>query len=121
MKNILTSTVLSLILAAGVVQAAAAQPATQAKSTYDTNGDGVLDENERAAAKQTLTRQFDTNGDGQLSESEREQAKSQLRQTAITMFDTNGDGKLSEAEREQARQTIRSRIQQRGGQRGFRR
>jgi len=121
MKTILPTLLFSLFLFAGFAQAAGAQTAAQAKGAYDTNGDGVLDENERSAAKQALTQKFDTNGDGQLSEQEKEQAKNQLRQTAITLFDTDGDGQLSEAEREQARQTIRSRMQQRGGQRNFRR
>ena len=121
MKIALSSILFSLLLCAGFSQAALAQTAGQAKSTYDVNGDGVLDEQERSAAKQALTQKFDTNGDGQLSEQEKEQAKNQLRQTAITLFDTNGDGQLSEAEREQARQTIRSLMQQRGGQRNLRR
>ncbi len=115
MKTVLSSILFSLLLCAGFTQTAVAQTAGQAKSTYDVNGDGVLDEHERSAAKQALTQKFDTNGDGQLSEQEKEQAKNQLRQTAITLFDTNGDGQLSEAEREQARQTLRSRLQQRRG------
>ena len=115
MKTILPTLFLSLFLFAGFAQAVGAQTANQAKGAYDTNRDGILDENERTAAKQALTQKFDTNGDGQLSEQEKKHAKNQLRQTAITLFDTDGDGQLSEAEREQARQMIRSRMQQRGG------
>ena len=54
--------------------------AHQMKPFNDTNGDGVLDEKEKAAARQDLIKRFDTNGDGQLSDAEKEQARKTVRE-----------------------------------------
>ncbi|MFN8607275.1 MAG: hypothetical protein U0931_07075 [Vulcanimicrobiota bacterium] len=39
---------------------------------FDTNGDGQLDQGERAAAKAQIMKRFDSNGDGQLDDQERQ-------------------------------------------------
>ena len=91
---------------------------------FDTNGDGKLDENEKAAAKaamraehsqrgerrhERLLRNYDKNGDGVLDDSERAAALSDLemRPRFIKRFDQDGDGKLNDAERAAADQSIR--------------
>lgn len=100
---------------------------------FDKNGDGRIDEQERAAAREQMARgggprpgpamreqimkRFDHNGDGQLDEAERaemEQAREEfmqkraeagaaLREEALKRFDKNGDGRLDEQERAEAR------------------
>ncbi|MBI3925726.1 MAG: hypothetical protein HY319_09315 [Armatimonadetes bacterium] len=75
---------------------------------HDANGDGQLDETERAAAKAAFQKKFDTNGDGTLDETERaaarESMKGQGHGRMMKFFDANGDGQLDESERQAARQ-----------------
>ena len=55
---------------------------------------------------------FDTDGDGILSENEREAARASreaMHRKAMEQFDTDGDGVLSETERERAREHFRAR------------
>lgn len=84
---------------------------------FDTNGDGVFDEAERAAMqadfearrderRQRLTDRFDLDGDGELSDDERSLMddvmrleRDQARQQFTEMFDADGDGQLSREER----------------------
>lgn len=66
---------------------------------FDKNGDGQLDDSEKAAAREQMLKRFDTNGDGQVSDQERQAVKAQM----MKRFDTNGDGQLSEQERQAAR------------------
>jgi Ca2+-binding EF-hand superfamily protein len=58
----------------------------KALEKFDANGDGELDENERAAAKEAF-----------------KERKGEMREKALEKFDADGDGKLNEAEREKAR------------------
>jgi hypothetical protein len=74
---------------------------------FDKDGDGKLNEEERAAAKEAreaakakVLAQFDTDKDGKLSEVEREAMKAAV----LAKFDTDGDGKLSEEERKAAQE-----------------
>lgn len=97
---------------------------------YDKNGDGKLDEDEKAAAhaamrkegaggamdryKQILMR-FDKDGDGKLNDAERaeaEKARAMIERNGgeakfsamiLKRFDKNGDGRLDDAERAEAR------------------
>ena len=82
---------------------------------FDTNGDGKLDETERAAAKTAmkermggkLKEKFDTDGDGTLNDTEKAAAKAALQkrhQEMLSKFDANGDGKMEPDERKAARE-----------------
>ena len=87
---------------------------------HDKNGDGRLDEEEKAAAhaamrkeggggqgdrrKQQLKR-FDKNGDGQLDNRERAAAE-KFRAEQVKKYDQDGDGQLNDAEREAARKAF---------------
>ena len=57
----------------------AAGPRGEALKKYDKNGDGKLDETERAAMKKDreaeMLKKFDKNGDGKLDDAEKEAAK----------------------------------------------
>ena len=66
---------------------------------FDKNGDGKLDDSEKAAAKAQMVKRFDTDGDGKVSEQERQAGRARMMQR----FDTNGDGQLSQQERQAAR------------------
>jgi hypothetical protein len=88
----------------------------------DTDGDGRLSEDERAAAKakfQENRKEFvakhDTDGDGKLNETERAAAREQITarlKEARDRFDTDGDGKLDETERKAAREAFQNRQRQ---------
>lgn len=96
---------------------------------FDANGDGQLDETERATAKEAirtrhkqrremfkarLLERFDANGDGELDETERAEAKQAMRDHGprhfgrhghrpppelVKQFDENADGRLDDNER----------------------
>jgi hypothetical protein len=88
----------------------------------DTDGDGRLSGDERAAAKakfQENRKEFvakhDTDGDGELNETERAAAREQITarlKEAKDRFDTDGDGKLDETERKAAREAFQNRQRQ---------
>jgi Ca2+-binding EF-hand superfamily protein len=97
---------------------------------FDKNGDGKLDENEKAAARaagekrraagkgklhERILQRFDKNGDGVLDDAERTAALAELetRPNFIKRFDKDGDGKLSPEERAAAEQALRERFAQR--------
>ena len=79
---------------------------------FDTDGDGVLSEEERQAIKDTMRERhqnwvdrWDTDGDGVISDEERQAAIEALRQRIrerreehFAAADTDGDGKLSKEE-----------------------
>lgn len=87
---------------------------------FDANGDGQLDESERATAKaafeakraerkQQVLEKFDTNGDGRLSDGEKATAKEAAKAKVKEHFDANGDGTLDAAERRARRRAMRHR------------
>ena len=104
---------------------------------YDTNKDGKLDEDERAAVQMntldkkvaeknemreravTRLKAFDTDGDGKLSEAERTAMEKERREKAeknpraMKRIDTNGDGKLSDAEWAAVKDKVKERIEER--------
>lgn len=94
---------------------------------WDSDGDGQLNESERAAlqAKRNKRRgnalqRFDADGDGQLSDSERADARAQRdtkRAELLQQFDADGDRRLGQQERQTARD---SGALKRHGQRGGR-
>jgi hypothetical protein len=116
----LTKLKLALLIAAplaGVATFAAAQPGSGAPASasgppaglvqkFDKNGDGKLDDAERAdmkaafAAKRAerkkeMLAKYDTNKDGKLDAAERAVMRDDLLAKRFQAMDTNGDGKLS--------------------------
>lgn len=93
---------------------------------FDTDGDGELNEAERAAARaqwearaaegrRLLVRRYDRDGDGELNEEERQAARSELRQVRseirdrlLPRFDLDGDGELNDQERQAAAPAFRA-------------
>jgi EF hand len=76
---------------------------------FDTNGDGVLDEAERGAAKLAMhakrearRAQIDLNHDGQIDDNERAAAKKARAFERFKRIDANGDGAITLAEFEAA-------------------
>jgi Ca2+-binding EF-hand superfamily protein len=73
----------------------------------DTDGDGVLSQEERAVARkkrhEKRLKELDADGDGRVSEAERAAARNKRQGKHLEEFDTDGDGKISEAERAAAR------------------
>ena len=95
---------------------------------YDANHDGVLDPEEKAAAKADweahrkereakMLERFDTNHNGTIDPEEREAMKAQRearRAEMLKKYDTDGDGKLSDSEREALRKDMREKHQEGG-------
>ena len=96
---------------------------------FDKNGDGKLDDTEKAAAKAEMQKHgserkgkmreralelYDKNGDGKLDETERAAAMADIksRPRVIKRFDKDGDGKLNAEEEAAAEKAIRERISQ---------
>ena len=95
----------------------------QMMKAADTDGDGVVSDEERAAMRATMRNQgkmnrqqmlerFDTDGDGQISPEERQAARESMmgrgpgqgkagpnHEERMKMMDTDGDGVISDAER----------------------
>jgi len=93
---------------------------------YDANHNGVLDPEEKAAAKAEweshrkereakMLERFDANHNGVLDPEEREAMKAQRearRAEMVKKYDADGDGKLSDTEREALRKDMRAQHQQ---------
>jgi hypothetical protein len=101
---------ISAPLIAGAATYAAAQGSAPSRETliqkFDKNGDGVLDDAERAdmkaafAAKHAARRQamldkYDTNKDGKLEPAERAAMRDDLMTRRFQKLDANGDGVVS--------------------------
>jgi len=88
---------------------------------FDANHNGVLDPEEKAAAKAEweshrkereakMLERFDANHNGTIDPEEREAMKAQRearRAEMLKKYDTDGDGKLSDSEREALRKDMR--------------
>ena len=108
---------------------------------FDTDGDGVLSDAEKAAMREAMRKErpapppmreemlkrFDTNGDGQLSENERAAMQEKMREERggpprgergashdeiLKRFDADGDGVLSDAERKTMREKLKAERQE---------
>lgn len=93
---------------------------------FDRDGDGELNEDERAAARaewesraqetrRLMMRRYDLDGDGELNEAERDAARQEVRELRqdirdriVPQYDLDGDGELSPAEREAAGPAFRA-------------
>jgi len=104
---------------------------------FDKNGDGELNEEEKAAMKEArekhrgkrgegdrpnrkeMLKKFDTDGDGKLNEEERAALKEAMKKRhhaeALKRFDKDGDGELNEEERAAAKEAAKKRIAGRDG------
>jgi Ca2+-binding EF-hand superfamily protein len=90
---------------------------------FDKDGDGKLNEEERAAVreemkrrKDALLKKFDADGDGKLSDAEREKIRKQLPGKGrklppqiLAKFDKDGDGELDDEERAVAKKAWEAR------------
>jgi Ca2+-binding EF-hand superfamily protein len=90
---------------------------------FDKDGDGKLNEEERAAVreemkgrKDELLKKFDADGDGKLSDAEREKIRKQLPGKGrklpppiLAKFDKDGDGELNDEERAVAKKAWEAR------------
>lgn len=72
-------------------------------SRFDLDGDGLLSDEERAAARETMKAEFlakyDSDGNGEISEEEHQAAHEAMHQAFLEKYDLDGDGRLSEEER----------------------
>jgi len=86
----------------------------EAIKAFDKDGDGKLNDQERAAMREQMRKNrekmFDTNGDGKLDDTERA-AMQEARKAQLKEFDKDGDGKLSVEERKAMRETLMKRHQ----------
>ncbi len=95
---------------------------------FDTNGDGKLDDTEKAAAKaerdskkaemKEVKDSYDVDGDGQLNDSEKEAFKEFAEQRRIERFDEDGDGALNATEKAKADTAMERRKGSKGEKRG---
>ncbi len=87
---------------------------------FDKDGDGELNEEERAAAKaereekmkekkQEMIAKFDKDGDGELNEEERKAARAAGKQMMLEKFDKDGDGTLNDDEKAAMREAMKDR------------
>jgi hypothetical protein len=93
-------------------------PRARGFEQFDTDGDGRLSDEERAAARDKRHKQrleeSDADGDGKISEAERRAANAAHRKRYLGKFDADGDGKLTGEEEEQAKAAREKRRERRG-------
>lgn len=127
-----TTSLIIVAVSIGIIGAANAKPEGKREgrklppeviARFDKDGDGKLNEEERAVAKAArqavranVLERFDTDNDGKLSKTERKAMKAAV----LEKFDVDGDGKLSADERKEARKEFPVRPR-RGGKDGAKR
>jgi len=93
----------------------------EALKEFDKDGDGKLNEQERAAMREQMRKNrekmFDKNGDGKVDETEKA-AMMEARKAREKEFDKDGDGKLSDEERAAMREAFIKRHQGEGKGKG---
>jgi hypothetical protein len=118
MKHVYNIIIASALIAAAHAQAPEGKPERKGPpggppaeiiAKFDKDGDGKLNDEERAAARaefeakrKEAQAKFDTDGDGKLSEDERKAMQEARKKEMLEKFDKDGDGKLSEEERKAA-------------------
>ena len=89
---------------------------------FDADGDGTLDDTEKATMKSTLAARqaraiasFDTDGDGKLNDSERATAtaaamakRDEIKTALLAKFDADADGTLNKEEKSSAKEWARA-------------
>ena len=90
------------LLGAGLAVAGPGRGGGRMMEKFDANGDGQLDEAERAAMRAArearhaeMMKKLDTNGDGAVDDAERQAARAARAEARFARLDTNGDGALS--------------------------
>lgn len=84
---------------------------------FDKDGDGKLNEEEKAAAKaargeregkmkKEMLEQFDADKDGKLNDDEKAAMREEMKKRMLAKFDKDRDGKLNEEERAEMRKTM---------------
>jgi hypothetical protein len=84
---------------------------------FDANGDGVLCDQERATARETMRKERQERRANQQGQNRPDQPGRPDREEMLRRFDADGDGVLSEEERATARETLRrERMERRAAQ-----
>ncbi len=91
-------------------------------STFLQAEDAPADKVKKAEARRAeMLKKYDKNGDGQLDETEKAAAQEERRkereQERLKKYDKNGDGKLDETEKEAMREDLKKRAQEAGARR----
>ena len=84
---------------------------------FDKDGDGKLNDDEKAEAKAALgereaarkkemLEKFDADKDGKLNDDEKAAMREEVKKKILEKFDKDGDGKLNEEERAELRKTM---------------
>ena len=88
-------------------------PPQQEAPKLDANGDGVITDAERDAAraawKDIVKSHLDANGDGVVSDAERKAGRAEIakrRKAVLAKFDADGDGRLDASERQKMEQHL---------------
>ena len=91
---------------------------------FDKDGDGKLNNEERAAAKaarkEMMLEKFDTNKDGTLDETEKAAMKGARKKMILEKFDKDQDGKLNDIEKAAMREKVKNRFSGLRGRQGER-
>jgi len=77
---------------------------------FDKDGDGKLNDDEKAEAKAThkkeMLEKFDADKDGKLNDDEKAAMREEVKKKMLEKFDKDGDGKINEDERAEMRKTM---------------